>query len=173
MRERLDNWYNEIRWICESFLYYLFKWMEYVNVFLLILYMNGQCEWFLYRLFRRMESANVLFIVCLDEWNVWMRFLSYIICLYEWTPWICLIFIFISNLSFFLYLLLISMKSVNVFVIVCKVEWYMWMFSLLFIYMCFAVIVQGALVKILLSFVAYTKYRTYILICFCHYYISP
>ena len=43
----------------------------------------------------------------------------------------------------------------------------------LFFYMCFAVIVQGALVKILLSFVAYTKHTTYMLTCFCRYYISP
>ena len=42
-----------------------------------------------------------------------------------------------------------------------------------FFYMCFAVIVQGALVKILLSFVAYTKHTTYMLTCFCRYYISP
>jgi len=39
------------------------------------------------------------------------------------------------------------------------------MFSVLFIYVCFAVILQGALVKILLSFVSYTN--------ICHYYISP
>ena len=74
MRERLDNWYNEYRAICGSFLYYLFKWLESVNAFcidplyewnlcmsfidplyewnlrmffVLILYMNGICECFI------------------------------------------------------------------------------------------------------------------------------
>ena len=50
----------------------------------------------------------------------------------------------------------------------------MWMFPLMFAYMCFSCgdldSVEVALIKIVQSFATLFKYRTYISTCYCHYY---
>jgi hypothetical protein len=50
----------------------------------------------------------------------------------------------------------------------------MWMFPLMFAYMCFSCgdldSVEVALIKIVQSFATLFKHRTYISTCYCHYY---
>jgi hypothetical protein len=186
--------------ICKCFFHYLLSWIEYVNVFTLCLckwnlwmlslwffHMNTICECFLYSLFIWIEYVNLLFMVCFYRWNMWMfsssfvyingiyrcfvrrlfirmKFVNafFIVCLYELNQWKCFngYFIWIEHMC--------------IFFIPCLNGSNMWMFPLMFAYMCFYCgdldSVQGALINIEQSFVALFKYRTYISTCFCHYF---
>jgi hypothetical protein len=58
-------YYVYMNGICESVLYCLLIWMESMNAFFTL-------SVFEYLLLILKESWNVLFIVCLEEWNLWM-----------------------------------------------------------------------------------------------------
>ena len=78
--------------ICECFsLHYLFIWMDSVNFLIFNFYLNWICNYFFYllliwmesvnfsyHLFIWMESVNVFYIVCLDEWDLWMFSLLFV-----------------------------------------------------------------------------------------------
>ena len=110
MRERLNNWYNGFPGICDSFHYYIFKWIESVNVF----FIEPLYEWnmwmFSLMFVNWVQYMNVFFTVCLYEWNMWifsLLFINmngiykciffYIICWYGWTPWFVFHFYFYMN----------------------------------------------------------------------------
>jgi hypothetical protein len=156
MREGLTNWYNEFRGICESFLYFQFKWMESVNAFSLILYMNGICECFCFILYMNgicdffllilyMNGiCECVFIDPLYEWNLWMLYLMFanwmeymnvffIVCCYEWNRWMFLYCFLIWMDSVNVFYLCIWMESVNSFIyIICVYEWTPWNFIFYF-----------------------------------------
>ena len=148
--------------LLNAFLWFLFIWMEYANVFFIVclyewnmwmfslwfVYMNGIYECFLYCLFIWMEYVNVFFMVCLHELNQWVFFN----CKFIWIEHMCIFFI------------------------PCLNESNMWMFPLMLAYTCFSCgdldSVQVAFIKIVQGFVALSKYRTYISFCLYCLYIN-
>jgi hypothetical protein len=140
----------DLSWVCEfCFIVYQYEWdlwmfsllftcmdgifacfrnrmsmlMESVNILYLSVDMNGICECFTICLFIWMGSVNVFFIVVymngIFEW--------FLLCLFMWMESV--------NVFFNCYFLWIEIMCM--FFIACQNESNLWIFSALFVYMCF------------------------------------